>query len=87
MKEGLVILIKDTKSRDWEFRTDHKSRPNSFAKCANVHDEWQFSVHPGIAQAFGEAGDHAIRDAGVSLGLRVPMAGSFDIGNNWSETH
>ena len=88
MKEALIILL------DWylpkagyTMRTDHVSAYRSFAKVANVHDEWQFSVHPDDAEEFGMLASSAMVRAGETLGLKVPMAGKSAIGQNWKETH
>ena len=35
----------------------------------------------------GELAVHSIREAGVQLGMRVPMDAEYMVGNNWSETH
>lgn len=58
-----------------------------FAYCANVHDEVQAEVRPELAEAFGRELADCIRDAGNRLNIACPLAGSFDIGNDWSETH
>lgn len=57
--------------------------------CANVHDEVQMECEDvgdwptQLGQGFAEA----IRLAGVELGVRCPLAGSFDVGTTWAETH
>jgi len=58
-----------------------------FMLVAHVHDEWQTLAREEIAEAIGELGVLSIEDAGEYLGLRCPVTGSADIGNNWSETH
>lgn len=63
--------------------------------CANVHDEFQVSVHPdlvserdgGFVSPIADLGKDSIRLAGEALDLRCPLVGSADIGHNWSETH
>ncbi len=63
--------------------------------CANVHDEFQVSVHPDLVKEVGgklsspiaELGRESISKAGEQLNLRCPLVGSADIGRNWSETH
>lgn len=55
--------------------------------CANVHDEIQFSVEPEHADAVGQAMCDAIEQAGIELDYKVPFAGEYDVGDNWSETH
>jgi DNA polymerase I-like protein with 3'-5' exonuclease and polymerase domains len=54
---------------------------------ATVHDEWQLECRPEVANEVGKAGVEAIRDAGVRLGVQMPLDGEYKIGNNWSETH
>lgn len=69
--------------------------------CANVHDEFQLSVHPDLVTYHGddekgkpiytspvaELGRESIAKAGEALGLRCPLLGSADIGKSWAETH
>jgi DNA polymerase-1 len=54
---------------------------------ANVHDEWQIECDPDIAEAVGEISRASITKAGELFQLRCPLAGSYAIGANWSETH
>jgi DNA polymerase-1 len=55
--------------------------------CATVHDEFQVSCAPEIAEEVAEIGKQSITEAGIILGVRCPLVGSADIGNNWKETH
>jgi hypothetical protein len=55
--------------------------------CANVHDEVQMSAEPDVAEEAGRTFADAIRLAGERLDMRCPLAGAFDVGNNWAETH
>lgn len=66
---------------------DHRAPDEGWAYCANVHDEVQIEAHPDVADLVAHTMCVAIRDAGYELGLRCQMDGSFNIGNNWSETH
>ena len=52
-----------------------------------VHDELQFEVMEEHADALGKVAASVIERAAQELGFRVPMTGTYDIGNNWSETH
>ena len=79
MKEALVLHFRRA-GELWKWGID-------FGYCANVHDEVQSEVDPAIAGPYGMLFADAIRDAGISLGVRCPLAGSYDIGNNWGETH
>jgi len=58
-----------------------------FMFVANIHDEYQIECRAELAEKVGEIGAEAIVQAGVTLGLRMPMAGAYQIGINWSETH
>lgn len=53
----------------------------------NVHDEWQIEAHESIADEIGRAGVKSITEAGLSLSLRCPLTGEYNVGSNWSETH
>ena len=76
MKRALVIMFED------------------FAKAGldvipllNVHDEVQLSVRKEEAEHVGRIAAQAIAKAGEYYGFRCPLAGDFDVGVNWSETH
>lgn len=58
-----------------------------FGLCANVHDEVQMEVKPDLADEFGRQFADCIRDAGLFLNVRCPLAGAYDVGDNWSQTH
>lgn len=58
-----------------------------FAYMADIHDEWQNEARPEIAEALGKEMADCIREAGVRLGVRCPLSGSYDIGNNWKDCH
>jgi DNA polymerase-1 len=63
------------------------NKPVHFHYCANVHDEVQLSCEPKHAEKIGALFAKSIEVAGERLGLRCPTTGSFDIGENWRETH
>jgi DNA polymerase I-like protein with 3'-5' exonuclease and polymerase domains len=52
-----------------------------------VHDELQFEARPDVAEEVGKIAAKAIEDAAVMLKFRVPMTGTYQIGDNWKETH
>ncbi|MBP5855692.1 hypothetical protein KAJ83_01625 [Marivibrio halodurans] len=85
MKEALVIFHREMMHRVGPENDIVIGR--DWAYCANVHDEFQIEAKPGIAELIGKTASWAIEEAGRSLNLRVPMTGSHDIGDNWSETH
>jgi len=58
-----------------------------FNYCANVHDEVQLESVEDRAEHYGKSFADSIVEAGKILELRCPMAGKYDIGDNWSQTH
>jgi DNA polymerase I-like protein with 3'-5' exonuclease and polymerase domains len=53
----------------------------------NVHDEFQLSVTLEESENAGAIAADAVRQAGEYYGFRCPLAGNYDVGSNWSETH
>ncbi len=53
----------------------------------NVHDEVQLSALKEEAERVGQIAAHAVYEAGEHFNFRCPLAGDYDIGVNWSETH
>lgn len=51
------------------------------------HDEEQWECDPTHAVDIGEIGVQSIVDAGVLLGLNVPITAEYKIGKNWAECH
>lgn len=56
-------------------------------KVGDIHDEWQYDVHPEGAEAHAKTSVEAIREAGRILGLNLPLDGTAKIGLTWAETH
>lgn len=56
-------------------------------KVGDIHDEWQYDVHPSCAKRHSELSVQSIREAGEVLGLRVPLDGTAKEGLTWAETH
>lgn len=81
MKKALVIFNDEVvPAKGWVHGVD-------FGYAANVHDEVQVEARPEIAEELGKAFADCITEAGVRLGIRCPLAGAYDIGDDWSETH
>lgn len=51
------------------------------------HDECQFEVDMNDVDKFKKIVLECIPQAGINLGIRVPLAGEIKVGFNWSETH
>lgn len=78
MKKAAVLWNKELKASGVKYKM-----------CDFVHDEWQTEVRGSYEEAeyVGKVQADAIRQTGEDLGLFCPLAGSFDIGKNWMETH
>jgi len=76
MKQALVILDKYAKM----YNLDYKF-------VGNVHDEFQVEVREEQAERFGALAASCIEAAGIHFKLRCPLAGEYNVGNNWAETH
>lgn len=79
MKKALVLL-------DDAIAT-HPTLAGNVAFLANVHDEFQMETLPDLADTLGRLAADSIRLAGEHFKLRCPLAGSYEIGANWSCTH
>ncbi|MDX0270912.1 DNA polymerase [Sinorhizobium meliloti] len=53
----------------------------------NIHDEWQIEVDEDKADLVGRTAADAIRLAGEYYNFRCHLAGNYDKGRNWAETH
>lgn len=54
---------------------------------ANVHDEWQIEVSEEYADDLGKTAADSIQWAGEFYKFACPLAGNYEIGNSWRETH
>ena len=88
---GAIVMKKALQVFHYQLCPQHgyviDGRPQHFNYCANVHDEVQLSCAPEHAEAIGKLFAKAIELAGEQLGLLCPVSGSYDIGNNWKDTH
>ena len=76
MKQALVIL--DDYATRWGL--DYKF-------VGNVHDEFQVEVLEAQADRFGALAASCIEAAGIHFKMRCPLAGEYNTGNSWAETH
>ena len=76
MKQALVILDKYAKL----WKLDYKF-------VGNIHDEFQVEVLESQADRFGQLAASCIEAAGLHFNLRCPLAGEYNIGDNWYDTH
>ena len=80
MKRGLVILVDELTAKGWSWGKE-------FSIVGLIHDEWQANVLPDLADEYGQTAADAIRKAGEFYSFRCPLAGNYDKGSNWAETH
>ena len=76
MKKALVLL--DEYAKLWNI---------DYNFIGNIHDEIQTEVREDQAVDFGRLAVSCIEASGVHYKLNCPLAGEYQIGNNWSETH
>lgn len=81
---GAVVMKKALEIFHFDLAVSHL---RYISYCANVHDEVQMSVLPEHAESVGKLFAQSIAEAGVRLGIRCPLAGKYDIGHNWKDTH
>jgi len=56
-------------------------------KVGDIHDEWQYDVHPDDAAEHARLSVLSIQQAGEELNLNVPLTGEAKQGLTWAETH
>ena len=80
MKMAVVLFHREMEKLGYKFGID-------YAQVHQAHDEVQIEVRPELSAFVRDALPRAIREAGVVLGLRCPLAGTSSIGQTWAETH
>ena len=81
-------LVMKTACRMWYDRLVRKEKqPILFVD--DVHDEWQTEINGDreLAEYVAKVQMDSIVQAGIELGVKCPLAGSYKIGTNWSMTH
>lgn len=76
MKQALIILDKYAKLWKLDYRF-----------VGNIHDEFQVEVREDQAHRFGGLAASCIEAAGIHFKLRCPLAGEFNVGDSWADTH
>ena len=79
MKYYLVFLDRNLSKR---FETGKQ-----YEFVINCHDEIQAEVDEDIAEEFARMCEEAFDDVTAYLKFRIPLRGTADVGDNWSETH
>jgi DNA polymerase-1 len=80
MKKALVMFHTEAQARGHVVDVD-------FGYLLNVHDEVQIEAKPEIADELGTLMADCIHKAGEYFHFRCPLAGAWEKGNSWLETH
>jgi DNA polymerase I len=90
MKKALVILVDKIIEAGFtpnvltgEFRRQHEV----IGFVANIHDEYQMEAPEHLAEWLGKLAADAIRLAGEAFEMRCPLAGAYQIGLTWADSH
>ena len=76
MKKALCLLD--------EYATQYKIDYNFIG---NIHDEIQTEVRSNESEFFGRLATGCVEAAGVYYKLNCPLAGEYQVGNTWADTH
>lgn len=90
MKKALVVLFDDLVAMGFEpdpLTGQLRRDGEVIGFVANVHDEFQMEVPEHLADGIGQLAADAIRRAGEAFGLRCPLAGAFEVGLSWADSH
>jgi DNA polymerase I-like protein with 3'-5' exonuclease and polymerase domains len=94
MKQALIIFCRKMFLPDGidpfhgtQYAKPEAWRDHKIGLLLNVHDEFQVEAPEDDADAVGQAAADSIKEAGEYFGLNCPLAGEYQIGDNWQETH
>ena len=76
MKQGLIVLDKYAKLWGIDYKI-----------VGNIHDEVQSEVKESQAEKFGRLAVSCLEAAGIYFNLNCKLAGEYQIGTSWAETH
>ena len=76
MKKALCLL--DEYATTWNI---------DYNFIGNIHDEIQTEVREEEAEVFGRLATSCVEAAGLFYKLNCPLAGEYQVGSNWSDTH
>lgn len=93
---GAIIVDYALALFDWKLgglKIDELGRPyyeykgTRVKRVLYVHDEYQVECPEELVPEMAEIMEWTMVEAGVRLGLRIPLEGGAEVGNNWKETH
>lgn len=89
-KKSLVLLFKELVAQGFvpNDLTGTLTRGDEvIGFVANVHDEYQMECSAHLADWLGRLATDTMRQAGELFNLRCPIAGAYQVGDTWYETH
>ena len=92
MKYYLIFLDRNleklyTNSGNYREGSWSESTTPQYEFVLNVHDEVQIECDEGLAEKVAEICKDSFDDVTQHLNFRIPIRGTADIGDNWSQTH
>ena len=84
---GALIMKHYAIKADKSFKTKGWIHGEDYEFVLSVHDEYQWEVSEEIADEFSMECERVFNDVTKELNFRVPLRGTADIGDNWSQTH
>lgn len=80
------VLMKHTLIK---WTTEARKQKFNFKLVGFIHDEYQTEVigTKEEAEALGQLQADCMLSVGEELGFKIPTPGSYDVGNNWLDTH
>ena len=73
--------------KHWALAVERELAETSYRMLAVVHDEIQGEAEPEDVGTAIEALTRSAREAGESLGFRVPIEAKATEGSSWADTH
>lgn len=82
-----AIICKKALTNFWEAAKLKYIHGKDFILVANVHDEVQMEVLPGLEKEIGDLFISSIKKTAVDFNLKCEMDGEVKVGKNWHDTH
>jgi DNA polymerase I-like protein with 3'-5' exonuclease and polymerase domains len=87
MKKALCLFVEQCELDGLRIARDLDDTAAVIRLVGNIHDEVQMEARPETAEEAGRRFSESIRLAGEHFNFRCPLAGSYDVGDSWKETH
>ena len=84
---GEAVIMKTALTAFGDWLDENYTLGEDYAVVGYIHDEAQMECRPELADLLGTKFTDCITQAGVTLGVRCGLAGSWSKGANWSASH